>query len=224
MYLRVSSTNNSKASQTVFGNGRLVSTIHIYSATAAAMTDLLKKSDRFKWTPEAQQAFDSLKISLTTAPVLKHPDFSKHFFIQCDASMMGVGGVLFQLIDGDEHPVAFMSKKLNSAQRNYSVTELECLAAILCIQKFRCYVEGMPFTVITDHAALKWLMEQKDLTGRLARWSLKLQGFNFDITHRKGTANIVHDTLSRVEIAEIEQVVGAPIDLQSSEFQASTTR
>lgn len=191
-----------------------------YSATAAAMTDLLKKSDRFKWTPEAQIAFESLKTSLTTAPVLKHPDFTQHFYIQCDASMTGVGGVLFQLINGDEHPVAFMSKKLNSAQRNYSVTELECLAAILCIQKFRCYVEGMPFTVITDHASLKWLMGQKDLTGRLARWSLKLQGFNFEIIHRKGSANIVPDTLSRMDVAEIDLVIGEPIDISSAEFKS----
>lgn len=189
-----------------------------YSEIAAPMTNLLKKSDRFAWTPEAQVAFDSLKSSLTTAPVLRHPDFTQHFYIQCDASMTGVGGVLFQLIEGNEHPIAFMSKKLNAAQRNYSVTELECLAAILCVQKFRCYVEGMPFTVITDHASLKWLMTQKDLAGRLARWSLKLQGFDFNIIHRKGSANVVPDTLSRVNIEELEKVVGLPVDLSAPEF------
>lgn len=188
-----------------------------YAATAAPLTDLLKKAERFKWNPAAQDAFDALKTSLTTAPVLTHPDFSLPFYIQCDASAAGVGGVLFQLSGGEEHPIAFMSKKLNTAQRNYSVTELECLAAILCVAKFRCYVEGMKFTIITDHASLKWLMSQKDLAGRLARWSLKLQGFNFDIEHRKGSANIVPDTLSRMDIAEL-QVVGTPIDLKSPEF------
>lgn len=191
-----------------------------YSTIAAPMTNLLKKSDRFNWTQEAQASFDMLKTSLTTAPVLRHPDFTQHFYIQCDASMSGVGGVLFQLIGEDEHPIAFMSKKLNSAQRNYSVTELECLAAILCVQKFRCYVEGMPFTVITDHASLKWLMGQKELTGRLARWSLKLQGFNFNIIHRKGSANIVPDTLSRINIEEIDKIVGIPVDLGAPEFHS----
>lgn len=99
--------------------------IKAYSATAAAMTYLLKKGDRFNGTPEAQISFESLKTSLITAPVLKHPDYTKPFYIQCDASMAGVGGVLFQIIDGEEHPVAFMNKTLNSAQRNYSVIELE---------------------------------------------------------------------------------------------------
>lgn len=190
--------------------------IHGYSAIAAPMTDLLRKTDRFQWTPEAQVSFEDLKTSLTTAPVLTHPDFSKHFYIQCDASVTGVGGVLFQMVGDEEHPIAFMSKKLNSAQKNYSVTELECLAAILSVQKFRCYVEGMPFTIITDHASLKWLMAQKDLSGRLARWSLKLQGFDFTIVHRKGSANIVPDTLSRIE--EIIAIVGRPIDLTEPEF------
>lgn len=64
------------------------------------------------------------------------------------------------------------------------------LAAILSVEKFRCYVEGMPFTIITDHAALKWLMSKRDLTGRLSRWSLRLQGFDFKIEHRKGSENV----------------------------------
>lgn len=175
-----------------------------YSAVAAPITDLLKKTDRFTWTPEAQNAFDMLKSRLVTAPVLTHPNFELPFYIQCDASRTGVGGVLFQIIDGEEHPIGYMSKKLNTAQRNYSVTELECLAAILCIQRFRCYIEGMCFTVITDHASLKWLMSRKELTGRLARWSLALQQFDFKIEHRKGSANIVPDALSRMSVDEIQ--------------------
>lgn len=192
--------------------------IHNYSSLAAPITDMLKKSDKFLWTDEAQQAFDKLKVSLTTAPVLTHPDFDHPFYIQCDASITGVGGVLFQVINGDEHPIAFMSRKLNAAQKNYSVTELECLAAILCVQKFRCYVEGMKFTIITDHASLKWLMSQKDLAGRLARWSLKLQSFDFDIEHRKGSANVVADTLSRMQVDEILNPVERPISLDSPAF------
>lgn len=194
--------------------------IHGYATLAAPMTDLLKKSDHFCWTPEAQKSFDSLKASLTTAPVLTHPDFSQHFYIQCDASMSGVGGVLFQLVNNEEHPIAYMSRKLNTAQKNYSVTELECLAAVLCVQKFRCYVEGMPFTIITDHASLKWLMGQKELTGRLARWSLKLQGFDFKIEHRKGSENVVPDTLSRMHVDELVATVGSTIDLAGSEFKS----
>lgn len=193
-----------------------------YSDIASPITDLLSNKTRFIWTPEAQIAFDALKTSLTTAPVLTHPDFHLPFYIQCDASKSGVGGVLFQVKNGEEHPIAFMSKKLNSAQRNYSVTELECLAAIMCIKKFRCYVEGMRFTIITDHASLKWLMAQKDLAGRLARWSLKLQSFDFNIEHRKGSQNIVPDTLSRATIEELQTVVGLPISLSDPEFKSSS--
>ena len=116
--------------------------------------------------------------------------------------------------------IAFMSQKLNAAQRNYSVTELECLAAVLGIKKFRAHVEGMPFKVVTDHASLKWLMSQKDLSGRLARWSLKLQAFDFSIEHRKGSANVVPDVLCMHadEIVTSTTISNSHADLMSSEF------
>lgn len=137
-----------------------------------------------------------------------------------------MGSVLYQLDDdGNERPIAFMSKKLNAAQRNYSITELECLAAILSVKRFRGYVEGMPFTIVTDHASLKWLMGQRDLSGRLARWSLKLQGFDFSIEHRKGSANVVPDALSRVYVDELDvdelmaEEAALNIDLESPAFE-----
>lgn len=193
-----------------------------FAAIAAPITDLLGKRDRFSWTAAAQESFDKLKTCLTSAPVLSHPDFSKPFVIQCDASQLGVGGVLYQVDEnGEEHPISFMSRKLNTAQRNYSVTEQECLAAVLSLEKFRGYVEGMTFTIVTDHMSLKWLMSQKDLTGRLARWSLKLQGFNFSIEHRKGSANVVPDALSRAYVEELD--VGeehcVPLDLGAVDFE-----
>lgn len=175
-----------------------------YADVSAPITSLLQKNKTFTWTTEAEEAFKVLKTALTTAPILTHPDFTKPFVIQCDASSSGVGSVLYQIGgDNEEHPIAYFSKKLNSAQRNYSVTELECLAAVLSVKKFRQYVEGSRFTIVTDHASLKWLMVQKDLSGRLARWSLKLQGFDFAIEHRKGSANVVPDALSRVYMDEL---------------------
>lgn len=177
--------------------------IQNYSEITYPLTELLSKRKNFVWTDEALRAFDLLKQKLTTAPLLIHPNYEKMLILQCDAGMYGIGGVLAQEDeDGNERPIAFMSQKLNKSQRNYTITELECLAIVLTIKKFRSYIEGQEFKVVTDHASLKWLMGQKDLSGRLARWSLKLQGFHFSIEHRKGKFNIVPDALSRVNEGE----------------------
>ena len=196
-----------------------------YATIVAPLTDCLTKDKikKFSLTEEAKAAFEQMKLSLMSAPVLVNPDFTKHFYIQCDASSVGVGGVLFQLDDeNNERPIAFMSAKLNKAQKNYSVTELECYAAVLSVKKFRPYVEGLPFTIITDHASLKWLMNQKDLSGRLARWSLKLQAFDFNIMHRKGSQNVVPDTLSRMYMEAIEICDRSlDIDLDSPYFASA---
>lgn len=178
-----------------------------YSTITYPITNLLKKGNKFKWNNEAQTAFEKLIDLLSSAPILTYPNYNKPFYIRCDASTMGVGSVLYQLDDeGGEHPICFMSKKLNKAQKNYTVTELECLSAVLSIQKFRPFIEGYKFYVITDHSSLKWLMTQKELTGRLARWSLKVQQFNFEIYHEKGSRNVVADALSRVFCDSIEEL------------------
>lgn len=197
-----------------------------FADLSAPITDLLKKGKKFIWSKEAHDSFENIKNLLSTAPILITPDYAKPFFLRCDASTEGVGGVLFQLDDnGHERPISYVSQKLRGAQRNYSVSEQECLAALVCVKKFRPYVEGHDFTIITDHANLKWLMSQKDLSGRLARWSLKLQGYNFKIVHQKGADNVVPDTLSRIycdSISElsrsIDKMVNA-IDLSCANFQ-----
>ncbi|KAH8346282.1 hypothetical protein KR084_003528, partial [Drosophila pseudotakahashii] len=176
---------------------------------------------------EGVKAFEALKTSMVSAPVLVTPNFSKPFTIQCDASTTGVGGVLFQTDeDGGEHSIAYMSAKLNKAQRNYSITELECYAAILSISKLRPYVERMPFKVITDYASLKWLMGQKNLSGILARWSLKFQAFDFQIEHRKGALIVVPDALSRTHMDEIatEDPAEIRVDLRADAFQSKEYR
>lgn len=125
------------------------------------------------------------------------PDFKQPFFIQTDASDVGLGAVLFQVNDGREHPIAFASRTLTAVERKYSVTERELLAIIFAIEKFRCYVEGLKFTVITDHHSLLWLHNLKNPSGRLCRWSARLSQYAFDIEHRPGRTNIVPDILSR---------------------------
>lgn len=190
-----------------------------YATIAAPIFETLKKGRSFQFPETAREAFDKLKNALITSPVLTHPDFSKHFYVQCDASDLGIGAVLFQRDEQDgEHPIAYFSQKLSSAQKNYSVTERECLAVVMAIKKFRPYIELMPFTIITDHSSLKWLMSHKDLSGRLARWSLHLQTFSFDIEHRKGKENIVPDTLSRYDMDEVSAEVQSLVDLSDPSF------
>lgn len=128
---------------------------------------------------------------------------------------------MVQLDENDaEKPIAYMSKKLNSAQRNYSVTERECLAAVEAIRKFRCYLELQEFEVITVHSSLVWLMKQPELSGRLARWVLKLQAYKFTMSHRKGKDHIVPDALSRQHCEKISSLeLSEPeVDLHSKHF------
>ncbi|GBP16026.1 Retrovirus-related Pol polyprotein from transposon 297 [Eumeta japonica] len=197
--------------------------INNFASMAGPLTDCLsKRQGKFCLSSEAIESFEKLKLALSSAPVLAQPDFSREFVIQCDASRIGVGGVLFQVDnENNERPISFVSQKLNRAQRNYTVTELECLAAVVCVKRFRPYIEGSHFRIITDHSSLKWLMTQKDLSGRLARWSLKLQGFDFQMEHRKGTQNIVPDALSRFDIDSVEVAQDLQeIDLDSEEFDS----
>lgn len=104
---------------------------------------------------------------------------------------------------------------MNSAQRNYSTTEKECLTVILAIERFRQYIELMEFTVITDQSSLQWFMRPKDLKGRLAKWSLKLQGYNFSIEHHIRRP----DMLSCINMEEIAIENASMIDYNSEEFK-----
>lgn len=196
-----------------------------FASLASPSSDLMTTKKRFILTEDAVKAFEELKRCLCAAPVLCSPDFSKPFSIHCDASNTGVGAVLVQVSEeGDERPVAFISKKLNKAQRNYTVTEQECFAAIVALKNFRAYVEGHEFTIITDHASLKWLMSNHDLKSRLARWALALQSYRFKIEHRKGSLNVVPDSLSRVnedEVAAIDLEEGLIVDLNSDHFKSN---
>lgn len=193
-----------------------------FSTITTPLTNCMSTMRKFSLTPEAIESFSSIKLALTTAPVLVNPDFSKNFIIACDASTSGVGGVLEQLDEKNEpRPICYYSHKLNKAQKNYSITELECLAAVQSVKFFRPYVEGHSFKIITDHASLQWLMQQRDLTGRLARWAIKLSQFSFTIEHRKGSQHVVPDALSRTHIESLSLsglANESPIDLNSEAF------
>lgn len=172
--------------------------IRNFSSIAAPLNALTSSKTKFQWNPSAEEAFNSLKTCLVSAPVLACPDFDKPFAVHCDASSYGIGGMLTQKVDGEDHPIAYISRSLNKNERNYSATEREALAVVFSVEKFEPYLGTRPFTVITDHASLRWFMNLENPTGRLARWGCRLSQFSFDIEHRRGKDNVVPDALSRL--------------------------
>ena len=155
------------------------------------------------WTPECETAFEKTKILLTTAPVLRIPDMSRPFLVTTDASQTGIAGMLSQEFEDGEHPVAYTSRKLMDAEKNYTVYEQEMLAVVHCCAIWRCYVENMTETMVrTDHHSLKFLLSSSATPAnrRIARWIQKLQGLNLRIEHRRGIDNKVADAILRLEM------------------------
>ena len=166
-----------------------------FSEIATPLNALTKKSVKFNWCESCADAFDRLKRALISAPVLAFPDFNEQFLLY--ASSTGIGFVLAQVQNGREVVIAYNGRGLNQAERNYTTTEREALALVQGIKKFQPYLHDRKFVVYTDHSSLRWLMNVKDATGRLARWALLLQQYNFDVIHRPGYQNGNADALSR---------------------------
>jgi len=163
-----------------------------YGALAAPLTALFKKN-AFVWTHAATEAFTQLKAVVTSPPVLRLPDFTKDFVIECDASGSGLGAVLMQ----EGHPIAFFSHALKGRALLLSTYDKELLSLVSAVQKWRPYLLGRPFRVKTDQQALKYLLEQKVATVPQQRWISKLMGYDFIIEYKRGSENRVADVLSR---------------------------
>ncbi len=171
-----------------------------FSSLAAPLTDLTRKGqpEKVQWTPAAEKAFQWVKEALTSEPVFRAPDFGCPFLLQTDASDSGLGAVLSQLQEGEEHPVLYISRKLTPAEKKYATVEKEALAVKWAVLELRYYLLGRKFTLVTDHAPLQWMARAKDTNARVTRWFLALQDFHFDVRHRAGTANANADGLSRI--------------------------
>jgi hypothetical protein len=172
-----------------------------FSQIAGPMFNLLRKDTPFFFSTECLDSFSKLKKVLTSEPILRPPDFNREFILYTDASGYCVGSVLGQKDDeGREYVIAYGSRMLKGAELHYSITEKECLSIIFSIKHFRVYLYGKKFSIITDHAALSWLMKISDFksaTARLARWAILLQSYEFEIIHRAGRIHSNVDVLSR---------------------------
>lgn len=166
--------------------------IRNYSIIAGPLTDLLKK-DAFDWSEKAKLAFNQLKECVTSAPVLALPDFTKTFFVDTDASGIGIGVVLSQ----DKHPIAFFSKKMTERMQKHSTYAREMFAITEAVGKFRHYLLGHFFIIRTDQRSLHHMTDQTIQTPEQEEWLPKLMGFHFLIEYKPGKAKVMANALSR---------------------------
>ncbi|XP_042950388.1 uncharacterized protein LOC122282508 [Carya illinoinensis] len=152
-----------------------------YGTIAAPLTALLRKNS-FVWSDKAQAAFNRLKEAMVSPPVLKLPDFTKSFVVECDASGEGLRAVLMQ----KGRPIAYLSQGLKGRSLMLSTYEKELLALVMAIRKWRHYLVGQHFKVRTDQQALKYLLEQRVGTPAQQKWVSKLLGYDFSVEYRSG--------------------------------------
>jgi hypothetical protein len=175
-----------------------------FSIITSPLNELLREG-KFctpdKWTKEQEQAFETLKEKLKSAPVLSAPRLDRPFIIETDASLKGIASTLLQKdMKGAEHPIAFASKTLKTYQTRYHINELELYAVVFAVKQFRCYIEGNSPTLIrTDNRVIcsKMFSMKLPLSGRFTRLILDLQPFNLTFEHRAGRENKFCDYVSR---------------------------
>ncbi|KAE9318100.1 hypothetical protein PR003_g18326 [Phytophthora rubi] len=181
----------------------LANYLHKYSANYAEMarplTNLLKKEAVWSWTSEAQQAFEAIKSSLQSAPILALPDEERPFSVVCEASDFAIGCALLQVDAEDrERVVSFQSRQLKASEKNYPVHDKELLAMKYALVKFRVHLLGQkPFVIYTDHASLRTATSSPHLSQRMARWLSFFAEYNFTVEYKPGKQNVLADALSR---------------------------
>ena len=168
-----------------------------YTELANPLLELTKKDSGFTWMEEHTSAFEALKSALSTAPVLRMPDHAFPMHVWPDASGFAVGGVLTQDDGGGHRPIAFISKKLSSAERNYPTIERELFAIVHCLRSWRCYMDGLSVIVHTDHKPLIWAKSIKVPKPRLWGWLQEIEGFAPEILYQPGVDQPA-DSLSRI--------------------------
>ena len=207
--------------------------IQNFARLASPLHRLTCKGTLFEWGQEWGQeqttAFGTLKQKLVTAPVLSYPRYDRDFTLEADVSVLGLGAVLNQVQDnGRQHPVSYTSRALSVPEKNYSIIELETLAVVWAMSHYYHHLYGQKVTVITDHTAMKVVLETPSLTGKHARWWTKVYGQGvreLRIVYRAGRENISADALSRSPHgpAPSEEVDEGELQINQVQSQGSET-
>lgn len=168
-----------------------------YAVIAKPLSDLLRKDVVFAFGDKECMAFNSLKRKLSNSPVLKIYDSNLPTELHTDAASVAHSAILLQLHPDGWHPVYYMSKKNSDAESKYCSYELEALAIIEGVKRFRVYLYGIHFTIVTDCQAFEMTLRKKDLCPKVARWVLYLDQFDYEVVHRAGAKMQHADALSR---------------------------
>jgi len=174
-----------------------------FSSIASPLYKLLKKNVRFKWGLEQKVAFEKLKEAMCTEVTLKGLDYSLPIFVRTDASDIGLGAVLVQYFEEKERVIYFASKSLNEREQKLAACDKECLAIIWAINKFKDFLWGEEFTVMTDNNALTYLKAFHSKSRRLTRWAQEIEEWGCKIVHCSGKKNVVADCLSRAPVSPL---------------------
>ena len=171
--------------------------IRNFSIIAGLLSYLTRKDTNYVWDEPQKEASKQLKMALASQPLLHH--FQNHLptEIRCDGSALGLGAILLQKHENCSRIVAYASRMVNKHEKNYPISELESLAVVYALEKFRSYLIGTKFKVYTDHLSLCWMFNKKKLSPRLTRWALALQEYDFEVVYKSGKQNIDADCLSR---------------------------
>ena len=171
-----------------------------YSHVAKPLQNLTKNDVAFEWTDKCQKAFETMIKTLTTAPLLAYPDCNKPFQLSCDASQFAIGFILSQKDSyGVDHVIEYAGRSLRKSELNYSISDKEALAMVEGFRKFHVYLYSAHTTVLTDHQALEHVFKNPKISGRIARWNILLQNYDYTVVYKKGKLNANADAISRLE-------------------------
>lgn len=180
------------------------------------------KTHVIRWTNEAELAFEQAKIEINNCPTLYFMDPKAPVFLHTDASDYGIGAYLFQVVDGKDRPIMYMSKALTSSEIKWATIEKECYAIVYALYKFEYLLRDIHFTLRTDHKNLTYMVDSK--SQRVQRWRSEIQTYDIEVVHIPGEENVLADAFSRIlnlnteeisELIETENNIVADTDAQN---------